>query len=117
MFARVSRYRTDEDTGRLLEGFQGTIGELQLVEGFSHAYFMVDKETGHAVSITVWESEGAMTASAGSAEERRQQRSDVGHASVESVDHYEIGLMALAPGVEPAGRRLERHEEPGEELV
>jgi heme-degrading monooxygenase HmoA len=117
MFARVSRYRTDEDTGRLLEGFQSTVGPLQLVEGFSHAYFMVDKETGGAVSITVWESEDAMAASAGSAEERRQQRSEAGHASVEAVDHYEIGLMALAPGVEPAGRRLEAQEEPGEELV
>jgi heme-degrading monooxygenase HmoA len=117
MFARVSRYRSDEDSDKLLEGFQATVGPLQLVDGFSHAYFMVDRETGNAVSMTIWESEGAMTASAESAEERRQQRSEVGGASVESVDHYEIGLMALAPGVQAAGRRAERKEEPGEELV
>ena len=117
MFARVSRYQADEDTDSLLEGFQGTVGELQIVEGFSHAYFMVDKSTGAAVSITVWESEDAMTASAASAEERRQQRSEAGHASVQSVDNYEIGLMALAPGVRAAGRDVERSEEPGEELV
>jgi heme-degrading monooxygenase HmoA len=117
MFARVSRYKSDEDSERLLEGFQATVGPLQLVEGFSHAYFMVDRETGNAVSMTIWENEAAMAASERSAEERRQQRTDVSGASVEAVDHYEIGLMALAPGVQAAGRRAEPHEEPGEELV
>ena len=46
MFARVSRYKSDEDSEKLLEGFQATVGPLQLVDGFSHAYFMVDRETG-----------------------------------------------------------------------
>lgn len=117
MFARVSTYRADQDTDRLLEGFQETIGPLQVVEGFSHAYFMVDRETGTAVSMTVWESEDAMSASSGSAEERRKQRSEAGGASVQSVDSYEIGLLAAAPGVQQAGRRVEPHEEPGEELL
>ena len=115
MFARVSTYRSDEDTDRLLTGFQDTIGPLQQVEGFSHAYFMVDPETGTAISMTIWETQDAMSASAASAEERRQARSDASGASVESVNLYEIGLMAVAPGVQPAGRRPEPHEEPGEE--
>ena len=38
-------------------------------------------------------------------------------ASVDSVDHFQVGLIAVAPGVEPAGRRPQRVEEPGEELV
>lgn len=116
MFARVSTYRADEDANRLLEGFQGTIGPLQQVDGFSHAYFMVDPETGKAISMTIWESADAMTASSSSAEERRRQRSETGHASVESVEVYEVGLMAVAPGVQPAGRRPEPHAEPGEEV-
>jgi heme-degrading monooxygenase HmoA len=117
MFARVTAYRADEDSQKLMEGFQDTIGPLQQVEGFSHAYFLVDAETGRAVSMTIWESEAAMAASERGGEERRQRRSEISGASVDSVDHYEVGLIAVAPGVEPAGRRREPAEEPGEELV
>jgi heme-degrading monooxygenase HmoA len=116
MFARVSRYRADQATDRLLEGFKDTIGPLQQVDGFSHAYFLVDKNTGTAVSMTIWESEDAMSASEAGGEERRRERSEAGGASVESVDHYEVGLIAVAPGVEPAGRRPEPVEELGEDM-
>ena len=117
MFARVTRYHADEDTNQLLEGFQETIGALQIVAGFSHGYFMVDPKTSEAASMTVWESEEAMTASTESAEERRRQRTESGHGSVVSVDTYEIGLIATAPNVEPAHRRVEMMAEHGEETV
>ncbi|CAA9488986.1 MAG: hypothetical protein AVDCRST_MAG38-2515 [uncultured Solirubrobacteraceae bacterium] len=117
MFARVTRYHADEDTKKLLDGFQETIGALQIVAGFSHGYFMVDPRTNEAVSMTVWESEEAMTASTESAEERRRQRTESGHASVVSVDSYEIGLIAAAPTVEPAHRKVEVMEELGEGTV
>jgi heme-degrading monooxygenase HmoA len=117
MFARVSAYHEDEDSHKLRGAFQDTIGPLQQVEGFSHAYFLVDSDTGRAVSITIWESEDAMTASEAGGEERRRRRSEISGASVDSVDHYEVGLIAVAPGVEPAGRRPQPAEEPGEENV
>lgn len=117
MFARVTRYHADEDTDRLLDGFQGTLGSLQLVDGFSHGYFMVDPGTGEAVSMTVWDSEHAMVVSSDSAQERRRQRTETGAASVVSVNTYEIGLIAAAPDVEPAHRRAELLEEHGEESL
>lgn len=117
MFARLTEYHADENTDRLLEGFTATIASLQLVDGFSHGYFMVDPSTKAAMSMTVWESEDAMTASAESAEERRAQRVETGVASVVSVDTYEIGLIAAADDVEPAHRRVEQLEEHGEESV
>jgi heme-degrading monooxygenase HmoA len=117
MFARVSAYHADEDNDKLLGAFQATIGPLQQVEGFSHAYFLVDPDTGRAVSITIWEDESAMAASEPGSEERRKRRAEIGGASVDSVDHYEVSLIAVAPGVEPAGRRREPAEEPGEEQV
>ena len=115
MFARVTAYHAAEDSQKLLEAFQDTIGPLQQVEGFSHAYFLVDADTGRAISMTIWESEGAMAASEAGGEERRQRRREIGGASVDSVDHYEVRLIAVAPGVEPAGRRPQPVEEPGEE--
>ena len=117
MYARVTRYHADEDTSQLLEGFQETIGALQIVAGFSHGYFMVDPKTSEAISMTVWETEEAMNESTASAEERRRQRMESGHASVVSVDTYEIGLIAAAPNVEPAHKRVEPVEEHGEETV
>jgi heme-degrading monooxygenase HmoA len=117
MFARVTTYHADEDTDRLLEGFKATIGSLQLVDGFSHGYFMIEPNTSAAISMTVWDSEEAMMASAESAEERRQQRVETGVASVVSVDTYEIGLIAAAPNVEPAHRRVEQLEEHGEDSL
>ena len=116
MFARVTAYQADEDPRKLMEAFQDTIGPLQQVEGFSHAYFLIDADTGRGVSMTIWESQGAMAASEPGGEERRRRRTEVSGASVDSVDHYEVGLIAVAPGVEPARRRLELVEEPGEDL-
>jgi heme-degrading monooxygenase HmoA len=115
--ARVTTYHADEPNDRLLEAFQDTIGPLQQVEGFSHGYFLVDADTGKAISMTVWESDEAMSASEAGGEQRRRERTDASGAAVESVDHYEVGLIAVAPGVRPAGRRPEPVEEPGEELV
>jgi heme-degrading monooxygenase HmoA len=115
MFARMSSYRADEDTARLLAGFQDTIGPLQLADGFSHAYFLVDRDAGTAVSLTIWESEAAMAASEAGGEERRRHRTQAGAATVEAVDHYHVSLLAVAPGVRPAGRSPEQAEEPGEE--
>ena len=117
MFARVTRYHADEDTNQLLAGFQETIGALQIVKGFSHGYFMVDPKSGEAISMTVWETEQAMQESTESAEERRRQRTESHHASVVSVDSYEIGLIAAAPSVEPAHKRVELVEEHGEETL
>jgi heme-degrading monooxygenase HmoA len=116
MFARVSSYHADQDTAQLLEGFQDTIGPLQLLEGFSQAYFLVDPQTDTAVSITIWEDEDAMSASAPGGEERRRHRAEAGSATVESVDTYHVSLLAMAPGVRPAGRNRHPAHEPGEEL-
>ena len=117
MFARVSTYHADQANDRLLEGFQDTIGPLQQVDGFSHAYFLVDRDTGTAVSITIWDSDDAMSASEAGGHERRRERTEAGGASVQSVDHYEVSLIAVAPGVRPAGRSPEPVEEPGEDIT
>ena len=90
MFARVSTYRGDGD--RLLQGFADVTGPLEAIEGFSHAYFMVDRESGKGMSITVWETEEALNASAAKADELRSRGAEAGGATIESVEHYEIGM-------------------------
>jgi heme-degrading monooxygenase HmoA len=95
MFARVSTYRGDAD--RLLEGFRNVSEPLGAIEGFSHAYFMVDRESGKAMSITIWQSEEALRASVAKADELRRQGAEAGGADIESVTHYEIGMTVGRP--------------------
>ena len=96
MFARVSTYRA-ADADKLLDGFQTVTDPLEQMDGFSHAYFFVDRASGKAMSITVWESEQALSASVAKADELRKQGADTGGGSIESVQHYEIGLTLGIP--------------------
>ena len=96
MFARVSTYHAG-DADKLLEGFKSVVDPLEQMDGFSHAYFLVDRASGKALSMTVWESEQALTQSASKADELRKRGSEAGGGSIESVQHYEIGLTVGRP--------------------
>jgi heme-degrading monooxygenase HmoA len=94
VFARVSRYRGDP--ARLRAGFEAVTAELEQLEGFSHAYFLTNREHSRAMSITMWESEEALTASAERAHRMRTQATEPAEASIESVESYEVVLTAEA---------------------
>ena len=95
MHARVSTYRGGAD--RLVEGFEGVRDDLAALDGFSHAYFMVDRKSGRGMSITFWESEDALLASVAKADELRRQGAEAGDSAIESVEHYEIGMTVGTP--------------------
>jgi heme-degrading monooxygenase HmoA len=95
MYARVSTYSGDGD--RLLQGFADVTGPLEAIDGFSHAYFLVDRESGKGMSITIWKTEEALQASVRQADELRQQGAAAGGAEIESVQHYEIGMTVGTP--------------------
>ena len=95
MYARVSTYRGDGD--RLLAGFADVSEPLEAIDGFSHAYFMVDRENGKGMSITIWNSEEALLASAAQADDLRSRGASAGGAEIESVEHYEIGMTVGSP--------------------
>lgn len=67
------------------------------MDGFAYAHFLVDRASGKGMSITVWESEQALTDSVAKANELRERGSETGGASIESVEHYEIGLTVGNP--------------------
>ena len=93
MFARVSTYRT-ADSDKLLKGFESVTSPLERMDGFSQALFLVDRAGGKAMSITVWESEEALKASETMADVLRKEGAEAGRGSIDSVERYEIGLMA-----------------------
>jgi heme-degrading monooxygenase HmoA len=101
MFARVSTYRMDDPT-RLVARFEGVTSPLEEMAGFAGAYFLVDRDGGQAVSITLWESEETLHAGV---EQANQMRRDAaaGVALIESVDQYEVALT-VDVGAAAAGR-------------
>jgi heme-degrading monooxygenase HmoA len=97
MFARVSRYSGDADG--LAAGFESVSGRLEQLEGFTQAFFLTDRDNARAMSITLWESEAALQASAEAAQRLRADASEPADASIEAVETYDVPLT-----VKPAAR-------------
>lgn len=90
-FARVSSYQGSDAEG-LVEGFRSVTESLEQIDGFSHAYFMVDRQSGKGLSVTIWDSEEALNASVQQAEELRRRGTQPSGTEIQSVQHYEIAL-------------------------
>jgi heme-degrading monooxygenase HmoA len=91
MFARVAT--TPAIPRRWFAAFSAR-GELERMEGFSNAYFCVDRGSGKGLSMTLWETEAAREASAERAHQLRSQATQPAGATTDSVTHYEVALTA-----------------------
>ena len=90
MFARVGTY--DQGGDEVVEGFQGQTDALRQLDGFKGAYFLVDREGGKAMTVTLWESREALEASAERAKQMRSEATGQAGASTVSVDTYEVAI-------------------------
>jgi heme-degrading monooxygenase HmoA len=90
MFARVATYSGDAE--ELVRGFDRARDELAQMEGFSQAIFCVDRGSGKALSMTLWETDAALEASAERAHQLRSQATEPSGATTDSVAHYEVAL-------------------------
>lgn len=95
MFARVSRYSGSPEG--LRNGFDAVTAELEQVEGFVQAFFLVDEEQSRAMSVTMWDSREALDASAERAHSMRTRATEPSNATIEGVESYEVTLTAKAP--------------------
>jgi heme-degrading monooxygenase HmoA len=97
MFARVSRYRGDP--GQIDEGLnyarESILPRVQQVDGFEGVYYLVDRESGKALTITLWESEEAMRASEEEADRLRSESAEAAAATVEDVERYEVAISSV----------------------
>lgn len=97
MFARVSRYQADPD--RLVKGFERTVEPLEQMDGFVRAYFFDDRDSGRAMTLTLWETEAARSASSEWARKAREHAAHDADATIESVENYEVTLTAEKPAM------------------
>ena len=92
MFARITRFKGDprrvEDGIFLLH--EQVIPRARQREGMAHGYWMVDRASGEAAVLSLWEDEAAMHASEPAAEMLRRAVTDQIGGSVVAIDHYEV---------------------------
>lgn len=91
MWARVSSYKgspeqVDAAVARLPEQ------ALQEMSGFERAYLLIDRGSGRALTITLWESEDALRESEERANQLRSEvADDLGTTEAPVVESYEVG--------------------------
>lgn len=90
MFARVSTYTGGPD--ELVRGFESARRDLEQIDGFAQAYFCVDRASGTGLTITLWNDEQALEASAERARQLRTQATQPSGATIDSVQQYEVAL-------------------------
>ena len=102
MFARVRAYQGDP--GQIDEGLnyarENILPRVQQVDGFEGVYYLVDRESGKALTITLWESEEALRASEEEANRLRSESAESASAesasaTIESVERYEVVISTL----------------------
>ncbi|MGI8828058.1 MAG: hypothetical protein ACR2JC_20995 [Chloroflexota bacterium] len=89
MFARVSSFHGTPDQAEALVG--PAPDEVQSMAGFKGAYALMNRQTGRAMLITLWESEEAMQASAEQAKRMRAEAvEETGGTGPADVETYEV---------------------------
>jgi heme-degrading monooxygenase HmoA len=93
MFARVARYRYPEDRyDEAVEAFRTASAQLDDLEGNVGGYLLVDRDSSTAMTVTFWESRGAMEASEVAASRLRSQAINAVEGEVQTVDRCEVAL-------------------------
>jgi hypothetical protein len=91
--ARVSTYEFPTDrVDEAVPAFEEALGELDPMEGITEALLLVDRNSGKAMTITIWESEQALVGSEQEADEIRQRAASSPGGQVTDVARYEIAL-------------------------
>ena len=96
MFARVSTYTgtSDELDEAISQVRENTLPKLMQLDGYKGAYFLVDRQNGKSLSVTLWESEEAMSTSEEAANSLRTEVADALGTQMVGVERYEV---AIAP--------------------
>ncbi|MBT2552795.1 antibiotic biosynthesis monooxygenase [Arthrobacter sp. ISL-5] len=94
MFARVSTYRTSPDS--TTEGpSEDTLRKLFDIPGCKGAYFLNGTGSDKALSITLWESEEALTASQQTANKLRSATSEEQKIEILEVEEFKVTASKL----------------------
>lgn len=93
MWARVSSYQgSPEQVDRASANLPDDA--LREMSGFECAYLLTDRESGKALTITLWENEEALRESEERANQLRSQvAGDLGASEAPTVERYEVASV------------------------
>ncbi len=96
MFARLSTYQGSPvpPEGDLSVHSEEIVKQVEEVAGYLGVYYLVDRATGKAVTLTLWEDEATMRASEEAAAHIREETARRQGQRVVSVDGYEVGFSS-----------------------
>lgn len=90
MWARVSTYQLPaDDVDAAIERFNQALGDVN-EPGLERAELLVDRSSGKALTITVWNSEETRQASVEAANQIRSDAANAASVSIMDVSNYEI---------------------------
>ena len=96
MHARVSHINgSAENADQGIESFKNTtLPQLKSIGGNRGSILLIDRASGNAMAITLWEDEAAMQASDERANEMRREASEqMGAGGQTRVERYEVAVF------------------------
>lgn len=99
MFARLSTYQGSPvpEGGELTANAEVVVREVQRLAGFRGVYYLIDRASGTAKSLTLWEDEGSMAASESHGARIREESAQREGQRIVSVERFEVGFSHLEP--------------------
>ncbi|MFF5447827.1 antibiotic biosynthesis monooxygenase [Streptomyces sp. NPDC012888] len=97
MFARLSTYQGSPvpADGDVAARSEAIVEQVRDVPGFRGVYYLVDRSSGKARSLTLWEDEESMRASEERAARIREEAAQREGQRIVSVEHFEVGFSSL----------------------
>jgi len=96
MFARVSTFRgTPEGVVKSLDRAPDVLERAEAIAGFKGLYYLVDRESGKTMSITLWETESDLQASVEAANQIRSDETAADGSEILAVEHFEVAAAEL----------------------
>lgn len=95
MFARVTTYElTEGRASETIAAFEPAIDQIRTLDGLVDAYFLVERDGLHAITLTLWETLDAMERSRVAASSARMDAAQTAGAEVTSTYELEVGIHA-----------------------
>jgi heme-degrading monooxygenase HmoA len=100
VFARVWTYTgtSDEIDEAIRQVRENVLPSVEQLDGYKGAYFLVDRQNGKSLSVTLWESEEAMRTSEEAANSLRSEVVDALGTQMVGVERYEVAVGAQEGG-------------------
>ncbi len=92
MHARVSFYQLPPggDVDAAVGGFDQATDAVQQLDGHQGLMLLVDRDSGKAITLTLWDSEDTLRSSSEQANTLRERAAGAGGLTIQAVEHYEV---------------------------